>query len=128
MIHLTIAQLLFIHHRLITETGGSGGLRDMDRLEAAQARPQATFDGLPLYPDLATKAAALMESLVLGHPFVDGNKRVGITAAALFLRLNGQQLNVSNQELEAFALAVARGELDLDAITAWIQANCTPIA
>ena len=126
MDYLTPAQVLFIHARLIAETGGSAGLRDVGLLEAAVARPRATFDGALLYPELPSQAAALMESLVRNHPFVDGNKRVGITAAALFLRRNGLRLTATNQELEAFTLAVARGEVPLDDIAAWFGAHTIP--
>jgi death-on-curing protein len=84
VIYLTAAQVLFIHARLLAETGGAAGIRDLGLLEAAVARPQATFDGQDLYPDRFAKAAALMASLVGNHPIVDGNKRVGITAAGLF--------------------------------------------
>ncbi|MCB0062562.1 MAG: type II toxin-antitoxin system death-on-curing family toxin, partial [Caldilineaceae bacterium] len=102
--YLTAAQVLFIHDRLIAETGGSPGIRDLGLLAAAVARPQATFDGVDLYPTRFTKAAALMASLVNNHPFVDGNKRVGITAAGLFLRLNSYRLRATNAELERFTL------------------------
>ena len=84
MNYISITQVLFIHMRLIAETGGSPGIRDIGLLAAAVARPQATFDAQDLYPDIFTKTAALMDSLVRNHPFVDGNKRVGITAAGIF--------------------------------------------
>lgn len=119
--YLTVEQVLFIHMRLIAETGGSPGLRDLALLESAVARPRATFGGEDLYPDLFVKAAALFDSLVRNHPFVDGNKRVGITAAGLFLRLNGQHLTASNVELEQFTLQVARSEHDVEEITAWLR-------
>lgn len=125
MEYLTSAQVLFIHSRLIAETGGSVGVRDLGLLEAALDRPRATFDGELLYPDLPSQAAALMESLVRNHPFVDGNKRVGITAAALFLRRNGLRLTASNSELEAITLAVARGDVPLDDLTAWFRTHIT---
>jgi death-on-curing protein len=89
MNHLTPEQVLFIHSRLVTETGGSHGLRDLALLESAVARPRATFDSKELYPDLFTKAAALMDSLIKNHHFLDGNKRTGITATGLFFRING---------------------------------------
>jgi death-on-curing protein len=88
-------------------------------LAAAVARPQASFAGQDLYPNLFAKAAALMESLVRSHPFIDGNKRVGITAAALFLLRNGRRLAATNADLEAFTLAVARGERSLPQIATW---------
>lgn len=119
MIYLTAAQVLFIHNRLMAETGGAAGIRDLRLLAAAVARPQATYDGLDLYPEVILKAAALMDSLVRNHPFVDGNKRVGITAAGLFLRLNGLRLRATNEELEAFTLRVARSEVVLQEMSTW---------
>jgi death-on-curing protein len=117
--YLTAVQVLFIHARLIAETGGATGLRDLGLLEAAVARPQATFDGADLYPDRRAKAAALMASLVRNHPFVDGNKRVGITAAGIFLQRNGLRLTATNDEVEALALAVAQGAMTTEQIAAW---------
>jgi len=125
MIFLTPEQVLFIHARLVAETGGEHGLRDLGLLESALARPQASFDGKDLYPGLAAKAAALLESLVNNHPFVDGNKRTGITAAGLFLRINGRRLTASNQDLEHFTLQVAQGALDFPAIVGWLQRYST---
>jgi death-on-curing protein len=119
--YLTVPQALFIHLRLITETGGSPGLRDLAMLEAAVARPQVTYGGRDLYPDLFSKAAALMESLIQGYPFVDGNKRAGITAAGLFLVRNGWRLTASNAELKAFTAGIARGQASVTEVTAWLR-------
>ena len=118
---LTPEQVLFIHARLVAETGGMHGVRDIGLLESAVARPQATFDGLELYPALFLKAAALIDSLINNHPFVDGNKRTGIAAAALLLRLNGYRLTASNLELEKFTLQVAMYHLPLSQIAAWFE-------
>ena len=79
MKYLTLEKVLLLHARLIQRTGGSGGVHDIDVLDSAMARPQATFEGEELYPDLWHKAAALMHSLVKNHPFVDGNKRTALT-------------------------------------------------
>ncbi len=98
-------------------------MRDVALLESAAARPQATYGGVDLYPDIFSKAAALMQSLVNNHPFVDGNKRVGIGATALFLQRNGHRLVASNQEVEEFTLAVARGERTFDDIVVWFSAQ-----
>jgi death-on-curing protein len=117
--YLTTAQVLFVHARLIAETGGAAGVRDLGLLESAIARPQATFDGRDLYPGLYSKAAALMAGVVNNHPFVDGNKRVGITAAALFLVRNGLRLNADNDEVERFALQVAQGRLAVEEMAGW---------
>jgi len=120
--YLTAEQVLFIHARLITETGGEHGYLDLGLLQSAVARPQATFDRQDLYPGLFLKAAALLESLIGNHAFVDGNKRTAIAAAALFLRLNGCRLTANNQQLEAFTLQCAQHLLSLDQIVRWLEA------
>jgi death-on-curing protein len=127
MNYLTAEQVLFIHSRLIHETGGSHGVRDLGLLESAVARPRATFDKKELYPDLFTKAAALMDSLVNNHPFVDGNKRTGITAAGLFLRINGRKLTASPQELEACTMRVATKGMELTELADWLKKNSTVV-
>ncbi len=121
--YLSPQQVLFIHARLLAETGGEPGLFNLGLLESAVARPRATFDGVDLYSTLEDKAAALMESLTLNHPFMDGNKRVAIVAAALFLRRNSRELAVENVELERFTMAVARGSVAASEIQAWFRAH-----
>ena len=98
MNYLTPKQVLFIHSRLVPETDGSHGLRDLALLESAVAWPRATFDSKEFYPDLFTKAAALMDLLINNHPFLDGNKRTGITATGLFFRINGWKLTASSKD------------------------------
>ncbi len=122
--YLTVQEVLFIHARLIATTGGEHGIRDLGLLESAVARPQAAFGGEDLYPDLWRKTAALMQSLVQNHPFVDGNKRTGITAAAMFLRRNGRILQTSNAELERFTLWVTEERPSLDEMANWFEENC----
>lgn len=124
MRYLTPEQVLFIHARLIAETGGEHGVRDLGLLQSAIARPQAVFDGKELYPDIHHKAAALLESLVNNHPFVDGNKRTGITATAMFLRINTYSLTASNHEVESFVLSVASGGQAYVSILEWLQTHC----
>lgn len=128
VIYLSAAQVLFIHSRLIAETGGLAGVRDLGLLAAAVARPQATFDGADLYPDRFSKAAALMDSLIRNHPFADGNKRVGITAAGLFLLLNGRRLTASNATLEQFTLRVSQSQLSFQQIADWFQEQSEEIS
>ena len=96
-------------------------MRDQGALEAAAARPATTFGGEDLYLDWPTKAAALMHSLVMNHPFVDGNKRVGAHAALLFLALNGGRWQITPAELEALTFSVARGELDAESLAIWFR-------
>src|SRR5512143_3323535 len=102
--YLTPEQVMFIHSRLIIEAGGEHGIHDLGLLQSAVGRPQVIFEGQELFPDLFTKAAALLESLIGNHAFVDGNKRTAITSAGMFLGLNGYRLTADNQELEAFTM------------------------
>ena len=127
MKYLTVEQVLFIHARLITETGGSHLLRDLTLLESAVARPQVTFDDKELYPDMFLKAAALLDSLVNNHPFLDGNKRTGITSTALFLQVNGWRLTVDNVELEKFTLQVVASHPDIPVLADWLHRHCCRI-
>jgi death-on-curing protein len=121
IVYLSVEQVLALHAFQIGRYGGGQGLRDRAALEAAIARPQATFDGEDLYPDLAEKAAALFQSLVSNHPFVDGNKRAGTHAMLLLLVVNGHQLVARPPELTEIVLAVARGELEAAALAIWIR-------
>ena len=127
MDYLTAKQIMFIHSRLIKETGGSQGIHDLSALLSAVGRPQGSLDNQDLYPDLFAKAAALLDSLIRNHPFVDGNKRAGMTAAALFLRRNGYQLKTSQKELVRITLGVAQSQLAIEEIAAWLEENSTPI-
>ena len=123
MNYLTPEQVLFIHSRLVTETGGSHGVRDLGLLESAVARPRASFEGKELYPELFTKAAALMDSVINNRPFVDGNKRMGITAAGLFLRINGWKLTATLDELETCTLRVATVGMKVAELALWLRGN-----
>jgi death-on-curing protein len=123
--YLTAEQVLFIHARLIAETGGMHGVRDLGLLLSAIARPQATFDEQDLYPNLFLKAGALLESLVGNHAFVDGNKRTAITSTGLFLRINGYRLTADNQQLEAFTLQCAQRLISLEQMAMWLKSHST---
>lgn len=121
MNYLTPEQVLFIHYRIIEETGGSHGIRDVTLLQSALARPMATFDKNDLYPDIFSKAAAFMHSVIKNHPFVDGNKRTAVTTASLFLLRNGYCLRSSNKELERFTLNVTAKDVELHEIAKWFK-------
>lgn len=118
-------QVLFIHSRIINETGGSHGIRDLGLLESAVSRPKATFGSNDLYPTLFHKAAGLMESLVNNHPFIDGNKRTAITSSGIFLQMNGYIVVASQRELVRFSLAVATKEVDVDRAIEWFKNHST---
>lgn len=119
--YLGIDQVLFIHQSQIRRFGGRKGLRDRGALQSAIARPQMTFGGEDLYPEIPDKVAALMHSLVMNHPFVDGNKRVGAHAAIAFLVANGFAPEFSPAELIDITLATARGEMSAEGLAIWIR-------
>ncbi|TET98898.1 MAG: type II toxin-antitoxin system death-on-curing family toxin [Anaerolineales bacterium] len=121
MKYLSPHQVLFLHARLIEETGGSHGVRDMGLLLAALGRPKATFEGKDLHPTIYQKAAALSDSMINNHPFVDGNKRTGIGAAVLFLSLNGYVLTASNQELLDLTMEIAQKKTAIETIANWFE-------
>ena len=85
--YLTSLEILALHQALVQRYGGASGVRDMGVVEAAVFRPQCGY-----YSDIVEEAAALLESLLIGHPFVDGNKRVAFAACDVFLRINGWRL------------------------------------
>jgi death-on-curing protein len=125
--YLSPEQVLFLHSRIISATGGAHGVRDLGMMLSALGCPQATFEDQELYPDLFTKTAALMDSLVRNHPFVDGNKRTAITAAGLFLWINSYQLTVENNEMVHFTLACAQSQLSMDDIANWFKQHSSPV-
>jgi death-on-curing protein len=106
MRYLSLGQVLYLHERIIDTSGGAPGLRDLGVIESSIAQPQATFDGDDLYSSLEEKAAALAYSLVSGHGFVDGNKRVGHAAMEVFLILNGFELEADTDEQSVSSLAL----------------------
>lgn len=128
MNYLTAEQVLFMHARLIAETGGEHGVLNLGLLQSAVARPQASFDGQDLYPDLFSKAAALLESLIGNHAFVDGNKRTAITSTGLFLRINGYRLTADNQEIVNFTLQCAQGLISLEQVQTWLKSHSQSLA
>lgn len=120
---LTEEEILYLHHRLIEETGGSHGVRDVGLLQSATQSPFSGFGDQEFYPSLFEKAAVLMRSIVQNHPFVDGNKRTGISAAAMTLQINGFGLMASQQEFEDFAVSVATDHPSVEEIAAWLRAK-----
>ena len=123
MIRLSKSQILLIHDQLISETGGSSGLRDEGMLDSALNAPFQTFGGEDVYPSLQQKAARLCFGLVKNHPFVDGNKRIGAHAMLVFLALNGVELQHSQTELSDVILRLAAGEIEAQELLRWILSH-----
>ena len=124
--YLSVVQAPALHAEQLRRYGGASGIRDRGALESALARPAMTFDGEDLYGDLAAKAAALMHSLALNHPFVDGNKRVAAHGALLFLELNAGEFTATPEELVETTLAVAEGKITVEAPTIWFRQRLRP--
>lgn len=117
---LNKAQILMLHQHLADETGGSPGLRDEGLLDSAVNAPFQMFDDTSAYPSLYQKAARLCYGLVKNHPFIDGNKRIGVHAMLVFLAVNGEALSYTQQELSDLILQVAAGEKNSDDLLAWL--------
>ena len=118
---LSQKQILALHSALIKEFGGSDGVRDEGLLESALAAPFQTFGGEPVYPSLQAKAAQLGFGLVCNHPFVDGNKRIGMYVMLTFLEVNGVRLNCTNADVIYAGLAVADGTLKYEGLLDWVR-------
>ncbi len=105
--YLTLADLLDLVSAL-----GAGPVRDLGLLDSACHRPQAAFYGQEAYPTLTEKAAALMHSLCCNHALVDGNKRLALLGAVVFLRINGYCLDLTDDEAFRLTVSIAAGNLD----------------
>src|SRR5207244_5632711 len=117
----TVAEIVYLQRRLIETSGGSHGIREQGQLESAVSQSQMTFGGQELYPTLYEKAAALGFSLIMNHPFLDGNKRIGHAAMELLLRRNGHRLSCETDEQERIILSVAAGELKREEFVEWVK-------
>ncbi len=119
VLFLSLDEVLAIHERVIDAFGGADGDRDLGLLESALYRPQSGY-----YEDLVTMAAALFESLLMNHPFVDGNKRVAFFATDVFLRLNGWRFEVdANEAFDLLSGLFRTGQCDLEHLSAWIRSS-----
>ncbi len=116
-----VAEILFFHTVSIQEYGGSEGVRNPGALEAAVARPWSASFGQEHFSTIFEKAAALTESIIRRHPFVDGNKRTGISAGAYLLSTFGYGLTATNDGLEELAVSVATGDLILVEMARWFE-------
>jgi death on curing protein len=120
---ISINEVLNIHQMLISRFGGRLGVRDIQLLESALQRPFQTFEGRALYETPSEKAAALTESLLRNHPFIDGNKRVAYAVLRLFLKSVGYSILADQEEKYHFIVSVASGELAFEEIHQWIEAH-----
>jgi len=121
MNYLNINQVLAIHSKVIEQAGGSRVIRNTGLVDSAVARPQATFGGKDLYPDIFSKAACLGHSLIRNHPFVDGNKRTGYMSMRLFLNINGYDIKAPEDEKYKLVIEIAEKKRDERSIAEWLK-------
>jgi death-on-curing protein len=127
MRYLTLIEVLNLHRQIIEQSGGALGVRDLGALESALAQPRMTFGGEDLYPTLVDKAAAVGFSIIMNHPFVDGNKRTGHAAMETFLVLNGMEISASVDEQEQVILALASGNSGRESFVEWLKQHIKAI-
>ena len=124
---ITLEEILLLHKNSIRDFGGSYGVRDINLLESAITRPFQSFEDAELYPSSFQKAAAILQSIVINHPFIDGNKRTGFLAAfALLFRL-GIELTASNKDAYDFVVNVASSAVSFEEMTTWFAKNSQSI-
>ncbi|MEI9963714.1 MAG: type II toxin-antitoxin system death-on-curing family toxin [Caulobacteraceae bacterium] len=119
---IEIEAVIALHDRSLALHGGAEGIRDRGLLESALARPlnRFSYEGVD---DLAELAATYAAAVSANHPFADGNKRAAFLCLTLFLRLNGRRLTASQVDATRTILALAAGELSIEALAAWVRAN-----
>ncbi len=121
MRYLSLNEVLDIYNKIMQQSGGTIGIRDVGAFESAIAQPRMSFGGNDLYPTIVEKATALCFSLVMNHPFLDGNKRIGHAAMEIFLILNGYEIDSTVDEQEIIILSLASGKLDRNEFNEWLK-------
>ena len=123
MMLLTVEEILALQEKVISQTGGSFGLRDRGLLESAVYSADSSFGDVEVYPSLEEKAARLAFAITGNHAFVDGNKRIGMYVLLSFLEVNGIKIRPSDEEVVRVGLATTAGEMKYEDILAWISEN-----
>ncbi|OGD86839.1 hypothetical protein A2164_01345 [Candidatus Curtissbacteria bacterium RBG_13_35_7] len=119
--YVSLEDVLFFHEMIIEASGGKAGISDFTLFHSAIARPQASFAGKDLYKAIFEKTAACVHSLLLNHPFNDGNKRTALAVGERFLNINGYEINASQKEKVKFTLDIEAKKLDLPRISGWLK-------
>ena len=123
MTGLSVEQVLKLHQLMLQSTGGAEGVRDKSALESAIYHAFASFEEKALYPSIEEKAARQAYAIIRSHPFVDGNKRVGLLVMLVFLELNGIELRFTQDELIELGFSAAAGHIDDQKLIDWINAH-----
>ena len=113
-----------LHELSLINYGGGKGVRDEGLLESAIARPFQTFDGEDLYPSVFEKAAAIGQSIIINHPYIDGNKRTGLLAIIAMLEGYGFELVADPKDTYKMTIKISTGEVEFEEICDWLKQNC----
>jgi death on curing protein len=116
-------EVLLIHNQVVSIYGGANGVRDMGGLESAIARPYQSFGGQDLYPSCFEKSAAIGESIIMNHPFIDGNKRTGYVLMETVLRIEGFRINAPDELLYQFIIDITTRKKRFEEIVDWLKKN-----
>jgi death-on-curing protein len=127
MRYLTLGEVLALHRRIVAESGGRPGVRDLGAIASAVAQPKVTVGGADAYPTLNEKAAALGYSLIRNHGFLDGNKRIAHAAMEVFLVMNEFEISAPVDEQESFMMGLAAGDVSREALVDWLRSNTTKL-
>lgn len=127
--YLSEAEILLIHSRIVDETGGLHGVRDRHAIASVTEQPRQAVFGKELYPTLFLKAAVYTRNIITHHPFLDGNKRTGITVASVFLKENKYQITAKEGEFYSLALHIAEDKWEYGEIASWfeVRASKSPV-
>jgi death-on-curing protein len=118
--YLSVNDIITLYERVMAQSGGLMGIRELAVLESAVLQARQTFDGNDLYPSLLEKASALCYGLIQNHPFLDGNKRIGHAAMEVFLLLNGIEIDADIDEQERLILGIASGTVTREQLQQWL--------
>ncbi len=124
---LTLGEVLALHRRILAESGGKAGVRDLGAIASALSQPRVSVGGQDAYPTNIEKAAALGYSLVRNHGFFDGNKRIAHAAMEVFLVMNDMEISASIDEQERFMLSLAAGDVSRETLADWLRSNVTEL-
>lgn len=122
----SLEEVIYIYSEVIERTGGQAAISEEKVLENVLAKPLVQFEGEELYPDLFTKAAVLLYSMIASRPFVDGNKRMALLCALFILRTNGYHLVTSQDSIVETILGTANGRYHVDHLVNWFKKNAVP--
>ena len=120
---LALGEVLALHRRILAESGGTPGVRDLGAIASAVSQPRVSVGGQDAYPTLIDKAAALGFSLIRNHGFLDGNKRITHAAIEVFLIMNDIEISASVDEQERFMLSLAAGEVSREELAEWLRSH-----